>query len=96
MKNLQVVGQDSDESLKEKNIRKLALIYQKMDTEKAVSILSRLDNDTAVRILSRMNKKQLAKILELVETNEATRLTGEIRDLLKMESQKENEKLEGA
>ncbi len=96
MKNLQVVNQASGESLKGRNIQKLAAIYQKMDTEKAVSILKRLDKETAASILSKMNKKQLAKILELVGTNEASRLTDEIRKILKRESQEKGEMIEGA
>ncbi len=96
MKNLQMVNQASDESLKGRNIKKLAAIYQKMDTEKAVLIIKKLDNETAASILSKMDKKKLAKILELVGTNEASRLTDEIRKILKREFQKENEKIEGA
>ncbi len=96
MKNLQMVNKVSGESLKGRNIRKLAAIYQKMDTEKAVSILKRLDNETAVSILSKMDKKKLARILELVGTDEASRLTDEIREIMKRESQKKNKKIEGA
>lgn len=96
MKNLQVVNQASGESLKGRNIKKLALIYQKMDTEKAVSIIRKLNNETAASILSKMDKKKLAKILEVVGTNEAFRLTDEIRKILKREFQKKNEKVEGA
>jgi flagellar motility protein MotE (MotC chaperone) len=96
MKNLQMVNQASDESLKRRNIMKLAAIYQKMDTEKAVSIIKKLDNETAVSILSKMNEKKLARILELVGTNEASRLTDEIRKIMKRESQEKDEKIEGA
>jgi len=96
MKNLQIVNQASGESIKGRNIMKLAAIYQKMDTEKAVSIIKKLDNETAASILSKMDKKKLAKILELVGTNEASRLTDEIREIMKREVQKEDEKIEGA
>ena len=96
MKNLQMVNQASDESLKGRNIMKLAAIYQKMDTEKAVSIIEKLDNETAVSILSKMNEKKLARILELVETDEASRLTDEIRKIMKREVQKKDERIEGA
>lgn len=96
MKNLQIVNQASDESIKERNIRKLAAIYQKMDTEKAVSIIKKLDNETAASILSKMDQKKLAKILELLGTDEASRLTDEIRKILESEFQKKDEKIEGA
>ncbi len=96
IKNLQMVNQVSGESLKGRNIKKLAAIYQKMDTEKAVSIIKKLDDETAVSILSKMNEKKLAKILELVETDEASRLTNEIRKILKRETQNRDEKIEGA
>ncbi len=96
IKNLHMVNQVSDESLKGRNIKKLAAIYQKMDTGKAVSIIKKLDNETAVSILSKMNEKKLARILELVETDEASRLTNEIREIMKREFQKKDEKIEGA
>jgi flagellar motility protein MotE (MotC chaperone) len=96
MKNLQMVNQALDESLKGRNIMKLAAIYQKMDTEKAVSIIKELDNGTAVSILSKMDKKKLARILELVGTDEASRLTDEIRKIMKSDFQKKNKKIEGA
>ncbi|MFQ5685856.1 MAG: magnesium transporter MgtE N-terminal domain-containing protein [Candidatus Scalindua sp.] len=96
MKNLQVVNSTSGESLKGRNIKRLAAIYQKMDTEKAVSIIKKLDNETAASILSKMDKKKLAKILEVVGTNEASRLTDEIRKILKSEFQERDEKIEGA
>jgi flagellar motility protein MotE (MotC chaperone) len=96
MKNLQMVNQATGESLKGRNIKKLAAIYQEMDTEKALSIIKKLDNETAAGILSKMDKKKLAKILELVGTNEASRLTDEIRKILKKEFQKKDEKIEGA
>jgi CHASE3 domain sensor protein len=38
----------------------------------------------------------LAKILELVETDEASRLTEEIREIMKREVQEKDKKLEGA
>lgn len=96
MKNLQMVNQASGESLKRRNIRKLAAIYQKMDTGKAVSIIKKLNSETAASILSKMDKKKLARILELVGTNEASRLTDEIRKILKREFQEKEEKIEGA
>jgi hypothetical protein len=44
-----------------------------------------------------MNEKKLAKILELVETDEASKLIGEIREIMKKETQKNNnKKLKGA
>jgi flagellar motility protein MotE (MotC chaperone) len=91
-----MVNQASGESIKGRNIRKLAAIYQKMDTEKAVSIIKKLDNETAVSILSKMNEKKLARILELVGTDEASRLTDEIRKIMKREFQKKDEKIKGA
>lgn len=96
MKNLQMVNRVSDESLKGRNIKKLAVIYQKMDTEKAVSIIKELDNGTAVSILSKMDKKKLARILEFVGTDEASRLTDEIRKIMKSDFQKKDKKIEGA
>ena len=96
MKNLQMVNKTSDESIKGRNIMKLAAIYQKMDTGKAVAIIKKLDNETAASILSKMDKKKLARILELVGTDEASRLTNEIREILKREFQKKDEKREGA
>ena len=88
MKRLQIVNQDSDETIKERNIKKLAAIYQKIETEKAVSIIKKLEYKTAVSILSKMNEKNLAKILEFVETDEASKLTEAIREILKKEFKK--------
>jgi len=88
MKKLQIVNQDADETIKERNIKKLAAIYQKIETEKAVSIIKKLEYETAVSILSKMNEKKLAKILEFVETDEASKLTVAIRDIMKKEFQK--------
>jgi len=68
-----------------------------MDIERAVSIIEALDSETAVSILAKMNEKKLAKILELVETDEASKLIGEIREIMKKETQKNNnKKLKGA
>ncbi|MHC4455314.1 MAG: magnesium transporter MgtE N-terminal domain-containing protein, partial [Planctomycetota bacterium] len=96
IKKMQIVGSALDESLKERNIKKLAAIYQKMDTGKAVTIIQELENETAISILSRMDEKKLAKILEFVETDEASKLTEEIRKIMKKEIQKNDEKMEGA
>ena len=96
IKKLQSVNPELDDTLKEKNIKKLAAIYQKMDTEKAVTIIQELENETAISILSKMDKKKLAKILEFVETGEALKLTEEIRKIMKMELQKNEEMMEGA
>ncbi len=96
MKKLQMVNQELDDTLKERNIKKLAAIYQKIDTEKAVSIINKLENGTAISILSKMNKKSLARILELVETDEASKLTNEIREIMRREFQKTKDKIEGA
>ncbi len=97
IKRLQMPNRISDESFKERNIKKLATIYQQMDIERAISIIEALDNETAVSILSKMNEKRLARILELVETDEASKLIGEIREIMKKETQKNNNKnLKGA
>ncbi len=88
MKRLQIVNQDADETIKERNIKKLAAIYQRIEVEKAVSIIKRLEYETAVSILSKMNVKKLAKILEFVETDEASKLTKAIREIMKNEFQK--------
>ena len=95
MKRLQVVNQEEDETLKERNIKKLAAIYQKIETEKAVSIIEKLEKETAVSILSKMNEKNLARILEFVGTDEASKLTEEIREIMKKESQKTKDGIEG-
>lgn len=96
MKRLEKVNQGADETLKVRNIKKLAAIYQKIETEKAVSIMKKLENETAVSILSKMNEKNLAKILEFVETDEASKLTKEIRKIMKKEFQETNDRMEGA
>lgn len=96
MKRLQMANQKADETLKTRNIKKLAAIYQQIETEKAVSIIKKLENETAVNILSKMNKKSLARILEFVETDEASKLTEEIRKIMKNEFQKTNDRIEGA
>ncbi len=96
MKRLQMVNQEVDETLKERNIKKLAAIYQKIDTEKAVYIIKELENETAVSILSKMNEKNLARILEFVETDEASKLTEEIREIMRKEFQKTKDRIEGA
>ncbi|MBZ0107226.1 MAG: hypothetical protein K8F52_01040 [Candidatus Scalindua rubra] len=88
MKRLQVVNRDSDETIKERNVKKLAAIYQRIETEKAVSIIKKLEYETAISILSKMNEKNLAKILEFVETDEASKLTEAIRKIMKKEFRK--------
>ncbi|MCR4289328.1 MAG: hypothetical protein NUV86_03595 [Candidatus Scalindua sp.] len=88
MKRLQVVNKDSDETIKERNVKKLAAIYQRIETEKAVSIIKKLEYETAISILSKMNEKNLAKILEFVETDEASKLTEAIREIMKKEFRK--------
>jgi len=67
-----------------------------MDIERAISIIETLDNETAVSILSKMNEKRLARILELVETDEASKLIGKIRKIMKKQTQKNNKILKGA
>ncbi len=96
IKKLYIADSESDDSLKKKNIMKLAAIYQKMDTEKAVTIMNELEKETAISILSKMAEKKLAKILEFVEVEEASTLTEEIRKILKREFQKNEENREGA
>lgn len=80
MKKLESPGKISGESLKEKNLKKLATIYQNMEASKAVSIIEELDDQTTVSILSYMNEKKLAKILELVGAEKASDLTEKIRN----------------
>ncbi len=96
MKRLQIVNQDADDTIKERNIKKLAAIYQRIETKKAVSIIKKLEYKTAVSILSKMNEKSLAKVLEFVETDEASKLTEAIREILKKEFQKNKDRKEGA
>lgn len=95
MKRLQVTDSSSGETIKERNIMKLAAIYQKMDTEKAVSVIEKLEKKTAISILSKMDENKLARILELMETEEASKLTEDIRNIMKKESQKVSDKKEG-
>lgn len=88
MKRLQIVNQGAGETLKERNIKKLAAIYQRIETKKVVSIMKKLEYETAISILSKMNKKNLAKIFEFVETDEASKLTEAIRAMMEKEFQK--------
>ena len=96
MKRLQSVNKDEDETLKQRNIKKLAAIYQRIETEKAVAIIKNLKYETAVSILSKMNGKNLAKILEFVETDEASKLTEAIRKIIEKEFQKTKDEIKGA
>jgi flagellar motility protein MotE (MotC chaperone) len=96
IKRLQIVNKDEDETLKERNIKKLAAIYQRLETKKAVSIIKKLKYETAVSILSKMNGKNLAKILEFVETDEASKLTEAIRKIIEKEFQKTKDREKGA
>jgi flagellar motility protein MotE (MotC chaperone) len=96
MKRLQSVNKDEDETLKQRNIKKLAAIYQRIETEKAVAIIKKLKYETAVSILSKMNGKNLAKILEFVETDEASKLTEAIRKIIEKEFQKTKDEIKGA
>ncbi len=88
IKRLQKAGKDGDESIKERNIKKLAAIYQKIEIEKTVSIIKKLEYETAVSILSKMNEKSLAKVLEFIEVDEASKLTEAIREIMKNEFSK--------
>ncbi|MGR3292809.1 MAG: magnesium transporter MgtE N-terminal domain-containing protein [Candidatus Scalindua sp.] len=96
MKRLQIVKRGGGETLKERNIKKLAAIYQRIETKKAVSIMKKLEYETAISILSKMNKKNLAKIFEFVETDEASKLTEAIRAMMEKEFQKTSERIKGA
>ena len=98
MKRLQSVNKDKDEdeTLKQRNIKKLAAIYQRIEAEKAVAIIKKLKYETAVSILSKMNGKNLAKILEFVETDEASKLTEAIRKIIEKEFQKTKDEIKGA
>ena len=96
MKRLQSVNKDEDETLKQRNIKKLAAIYQRIEAEKAVAIIKKLKYETAVSILSKMNGKNLAKILEFVETDEASKLTEAIRKIIEKEFQKTKDEIKGA
>ncbi len=88
MKRLQIANKDADETIKERNIKKLAAIYQKIESEKAVSIIKKLEHETAISILSKMNEKTLGKILEFVEADEASKLSEDIRKIMKKELSK--------
>ena len=83
LKKLEVTSKVADESLKQKNLKKLAAIYQSMEADKAVSIIEELDEETTVSILAYMAEKKLAKILELVESDRALELTEKIRNKTK-------------
>ena len=83
LKKLEVTNKAADGSLKQKNLKKLAAIYQSMEADKAVSIIDELDEETTVSILSYMVEKKLAKILELIESERALELTEKIKNKTK-------------
>ncbi len=93
MRKLEIVNTVSGEALKQRNLKKLATIYEDMEANKAVSIIEKLDDETTVSILSYMDEKKLAKILNLVQSEKASRLTEKIRNKIK---QKEKTKIKGA
>jgi flagellar motility protein MotE (MotC chaperone) len=82
MKRLHVTDSTSDETIKKRNLRKLAAIYQRMDPGKAISLIEKLDRKTVIGILSQMDHRNLARILELAETKKASKLVEEIRKIL--------------
>lgn len=82
MKRLHVVDSTSGETIKKRNIMKLAAIYQRMDPGKVISLIEKLDKKTTISILSEMDHKNLARILELAETEKASKLAEEIRKIL--------------
>lgn len=79
MKKLEIIKEISGSSLKERNIKKLAVIYQDMEASKAVSILEGLDENTAISILSYMSEKKLGKILEKFDAKKASIITIKIQ-----------------
>jgi len=93
MRKLEIADKASGEALKQKNLKKLATIYQSIEANKAVSIIEKLDDETTVSILSYMDEKKLAKILDLVQSEKASELTEKIRNKIK---QKGKTKIKGA
>ncbi len=93
MRKLEIVNTASGEALKQRNLKKLAKIYQDMEANKAVSIIEKLDDEITVSILSYMDQKKLAKILDLVQSEKASKLTEKIRNKIK---QQEKTKTKGA
>ncbi len=83
MRKLEIMNKKPDESLKQKNLKKLAIIYQGMEADKAVSIIEKLDGETTINILSYMDEKKLAGILEFMEAEEASKLSEEIRNVIR-------------
>ena len=100
MKKLETVNSLTDESLKRRNLRALAGMYQKMEPNKTLSVLKELNNETVVNILSYMDEKKLAKILELMGAEEASEITEKIRKKFELENnikkmQGDNQRTEG-
>ena len=93
MRKLEIVSNESEETLKQRNLKKLAAIYQDMEANRAVSIIEKLDDEITVSILSYMDEKKLAKILDLVQSEKASKLTEKIRNKIK---QQEKTKVKGA
>lgn len=79
MKKLETLKKLSDEALKQKNLKALAGVYQRMEPKKTLAVLKELDDDTSVNILIYMEEKKLAKILESMGAEEASELTDKIR-----------------
>ncbi|MDR4505512.1 MAG: hypothetical protein MRK01_12100 [Candidatus Scalindua sp.] len=86
MKKLEMVKNLDDEVLKQKNLKALAGVYQRMEPGKTLAVLKELDDKTAVNILSYMEEKKLAKILELMGSGEASELTEKIRKKTELNS----------
>jgi len=86
MKKLETVNSLKDESLKRRNLKALAGVYQKMEPNKTLSVLKELNDETVINILSYMDEKKLAKILELMGAEEASEITEKIRKKFEMEN----------
>ena len=89
MRKLEITDNASGEALKQKNLKKLAAIYQGMEASRAVSVIEKLDEETVVSILSCMDEKKLAKILDLLQSEKALELTEKIRNKIKQKGKTE-------
>lgn len=58
IKKLEFVNKTSEEAFKQRNLKKLAAIYQDMEAGNTLSIMRKMDYDTAVNILSYMDEKK--------------------------------------
>lgn len=60
---------------RQKQLRSLSKIYEKMDPVKAAAILNELDDDLAIGVLEGMKSKSAGKLLSQLERDKAARLS---------------------